>query len=72
MSEDGGPAFPVHQQYSIDGDYVANAMGMSLRDWFAGKSMGLLAVLASGDLPAEDAAKWCYGMADAMLVERAK
>ena len=78
-SDDGGPAFPSH--------FVAQHMsGMSLRDWFAGQVAN--GILAADPLPDCDEhphvskadvkldrkifAGNCYGMADAMLVERKK
>lgn len=63
--QDGGPAFPL-------------AEGMSLRDWFAGQAIGLFSLnddevsrIRSGVSPLHGVvAKFCYGLADAMLKER--
>ena len=51
--------------------------GMSLRDWFAG--LALQGCVARGCEDAsgvrgedDDVAEWCFGLADAMLDERAK
>lgn len=62
-TKDGGPAFPL--------DDGANS-GMSLRDYFAGKTLvGFLAGL-SPDAPYVEAAvaRSCYAMADEMLKAR--
>jgi len=71
MSEqhDGGPAFPVKQPLSSD------ALGMTLRDYFAAKAMqGLIASFETiPDAPWLDGvAIDAYSMADAMLKERSK
>jgi hypothetical protein len=59
----GGPAFTVRVTDNIV--YT----GMTLRDWFAGMALQGL----SRDIEDEvKAARWCYGMADAMLKERLK
>lgn len=75
---DGGPAFPgtmYGQTKSV------SHPGMDLRDWFAGQalaSMGgrLLEAAyeagASRDRVPDDIAIVVYGLADAMLAERAK
>lgn len=61
-----------------DNDFCAfpsmNAMGMSMRDYFAGQALaGLMANLASDEFRTwEDGARICYMMADVMLKERAK
>lgn len=72
INNDGGPAFP-NSVPRWDGTGFPE--GMSLRDWFAGQA---LAVLANADLrPGSDAevahlAMRLYRVADAMLVARHK
>ena len=75
---DGGPAFPVPEQFSYD--------GMTLRDWFAGQVMATLGNTNPSlpDSPASPSlwpeppdlmqrrAAWAYLQADAMLAERSK
>lgn len=73
---DGGSAFPLRFSEVAD-------RGMSLRDYFAAQALnGMLQdntnVLriaqsaAEGELPEAAAARSAYGLADAMLLERAK
>lgn len=60
-------------------DSFSNA-GMTLRDYFAAKAIGLfgieekqLADLIQGDTPNHEVvARFCYGLADAMMAEREK
>jgi hypothetical protein len=60
----GGPAFPVMLP-----EAKIVYTGMTIRDWFAGMALQGL----SRDIEDEvKAARWCYGMADAMLKERLK
>ena len=66
------PAFPLADSCT---DYIgsnrAHANGMTMRDYFAAKTMqGMLA--AGEGVPNEKLAKWAYGVADAMLAERAQ
>jgi hypothetical protein len=82
----GGPAFPVfarEQVYRAEEDRTGTfqfvpQQGMSLRDYFAVKALtGILPTSAAPclRLPPEDCAlvaKTAYGIADAMLAERAK
>lgn len=71
--ENGGPAFPHEYKYG-DGT-AAREDGMTLRDYFAAKALaGILPALAQGIRPQDiqNMAQDCYGIADAMLVERAK
>ena len=71
---DGGPAYPVIGMQDTD------SVGMSLRDYFAGKALaGMLANKRfhifgyDGDtLADEQAAQNAYAFADAMLAKRAK
>jgi len=74
--KDGGPAFPA-QHF----DLAEHEHGMTLRDWFAGKTlMGVLSgfdkdaqrILQRENEPTAAVAKACYAMADAMLKERNK
>lgn len=70
---DGGPAFPVgmntqHNQYAC-------AVGMSLRDYFAGQVMTemiRLSLNTTGGWDDATVAHGCYRLADAMLAERSK
>lgn len=76
---DGGPAFPRpgYQGMTVAHDPQA---GMSLRDHFAGEALSIfefdvdtLRLLQAGHEPNhEPMAKFCYGLADAMLKEREK
>jgi hypothetical protein len=62
--ETGGPAFPTTS-------LVNN--GMTLRDYFASKCIGsLCAEIWPRPSDFEQIAKLSYGMADAMIAERAK
>ena len=67
---DGGPAFPVQS----DG-WLVPAGGMSLRDWFAGQALFLMAAYWQ-DLPqgtdSLKVAEAAYRVADAMITEREK
>ena len=65
---DGGAAFPL----AMPGGYGAGQyeVGMSLRDWFAGKA--LQGLLANNGYVTNLNAKIAYEIADAMLKERAK
>lgn len=66
------PAFPT--QESRYPDHPPATMGMTLRDYFAAKT--LQGMMASPDLSftstAENFANRAYIMADAMLIERSK
>jgi len=66
--DDGGPAFPV-QEFHPDGLPATLTLGMTLRDYFAGRALLTLNVMSYG--PAA-AAMYAYAVADAMLAERAK
>lgn len=82
MKDNGGPAFPVmvsREQLSNNDNYVTVREpegGMSLRDYFAGQALvgGVKEFFAAGDCwdDYNDFAKTLYGIADAMLAERAK
>lgn len=63
MKNDGGPAFPI-----TAGNQVY-AQGMTLRDWFAGKS--IMRRWSNGEaMTPEDAAYTAYMLADAMIAAR--
>ena len=79
---DGGPAFPVPIAMGCDGG-IYNTMeqsagklgGMTLRDWFAGQSLGHIPELLKANdrnRSVGQIAQWAYCVADAMLAERAK
>ena len=70
--DDGGPAFPTaaHEEDSASGlHFVPFALGMSIRDWFAGQA---IAGLALTETASENVAHWAYHVADALLAERKK
>lgn len=77
---DGGPAFPVPMIESPNHGPVpvttyGNLGGMTLRDWFAGQALPVVAMPASdGSIcqNTEKLAAWAYELADAMLAERNK
>ena len=70
----GGPAFPNASIRTKEGIDVWGDGGMTLRDYFAAKTMS--SYLARPNLPInvsdEELAFACYDMADAMLKARAK
>jgi hypothetical protein len=68
---DGGPAFPVWELNGKDQPEMTG-FGLSMRDYFAAKAMqGYFASpVASHRVDADDVAKYCYAMADAMLRAR--
>ncbi len=81
--DDGGPAFPVECSWSgskLVGLQTSAAggweTGMTLRDYFAGKSLIAIAGLWKGNIgdfdneAADRTAKAAYRMADAMLLAR--
>ena len=83
MSKDnGGPAFPFGQTDELSGQLVNGwgSEGMTLRDYFAAKALGaLLGSSKPGGWhvgPTGNDNEWLaaasYGLADAMLAERAK
>lgn len=66
MKDDGGPAFPLETS-------EIKHMGMSLRDWFAGRALVVLAEApterhATGSCAGvNDIAEYAYRLADAMI-----
>ncbi len=81
MTNDGGPAFPRDgfAMYETKGNetWVVNN-GMSLRDFFAAQALDEL-IYGGHDIDwdltkkeADDMAKKCYIVADAMIAERDK
>lgn len=69
ISANNPPAFPLHPH--IDAGWPGNqSVGMSLRDYFAGRALaGLLADTALGG-DCEFFAQYAYQFADAMLAAR--
>ena len=67
---DGGPAFPVPNYVSSDGEtFSSEPSGMSLRDYFAAAAMQ--GMLADGEsTPAKILAAASYELADAMIEQR--
>lgn len=66
---DGGSAFPNERK---EGNYVQHDCGMSLRDYFAAKTMQAMLVEGAENYTFDSCAKASYAMADAMLAERSK
>lgn len=83
---DGGPAFPVPEIFTEDGDIVpVGSSGLSLRDWFAGMALngmaaneswsGAFATPEDTEYPENylpEVARVAYAAADAMLKAREK
>jgi hypothetical protein len=61
IKNDGGPAFPV---------FFGLSAGMSLRDWFAGQALITMPHGPAAPKSTDEAARWAYEMADAMLAVR--
>ena len=72
FKETGGPAFPSEHELS-DG-VTLKASGLSIRDYFAAKAMAAIVIGNNADTCTMGAgcAADAYGLADAMLAERAK
>lgn len=74
---DGGPAFPHLERNFVLG-FTADVPrgGMSLRQWFAGKALAVVANYSittdEGGTRAEQVSAKAYEIADAMLSERSK
>ena len=71
---DGGPAFPSNEHiFDPRTSGVLTHLGMTLRDYFAAKALVVLPHMGCGaDLQYDGLASEAYGIADAMLAERAK
>lgn len=71
---DGGPAFPGLETWwntTTKQHEQVGPPGMSLRDWFAGQAIAVMAAPLKGSTPPNEAiAGWAYGLADAMLAAR--
>lgn len=63
MNDTGGPAFPVM-------DMEVTKEGMTLRDYFAAKAIGVEDVTLRPAYTFEEKAKYAYMMADAMMKAR--
>lgn len=71
MTTEPIPAFPVPLNQGQGWQGMAPCDGMTLRDYFAAKWLqGWMANPSTNDAASEDAAKWAYNMADAMLKAR--
>ena len=68
MNNTGGPAYPTNNYAAIVPISTGYSEGMSLRDFFAAKT--LVAFATYGEYPPEHAAKYAYEYADAMLKAR--
>lgn len=71
--ENGGPAFPQNDlsAYNMGPDGIGDGMGMTLRDWFAGRALASLPISgAASDAAIDGAANVAYRIADAMLAAR--
>lgn len=74
---DGGAAFPVPPERINafpDGqtNWAYAHPGMTLRDYFAAKALQGLSANPNYESLVQDAARFAYAQADAMLAERAK
>jgi hypothetical protein len=73
IQDDGGSAFPLVDHIDNDNNYKCAESGMSLRDYFAAKSMqGMVTAEFGNTFSPEHWAEYSYKVADAMLKERAK
>lgn len=77
--KDGGPAFPVYPKHSgVSSIEPKDALGMSLRDYFAAKAMqagiaywaGYGSMYDEGGCTHSKLAQQAYQIADAMLAAR--
>jgi hypothetical protein len=64
---DGGPAFPTPDTVHANGQVQYGTFGMTLRDFFAGQALTSIATEAC-DM--DEKARWCYRLADQMLIAR--
>lgn len=65
------PAFPCSAHRDEDTGLHMTNWGMSLRDWFAGRVLPAVWHNSNKSASFSDMATAVYGMADAMLAERA-
>ena len=76
MSNNGGSAFPYSALSPEGPEVYKDSEGMTLRDYFAGKALGLggefFHVYSGGYHNPEIIAQTVYKIADAMLTERKK
>ena len=70
--DDGGPVFPVPDQYTPNGTLVVHGCeGISLRDWFAGQALAALIAHYEGqDGSMDGIPASAFQYADAMLAAR--
>jgi hypothetical protein len=78
IKDTGGQVYPVHERVYV-GDGIHEDVyhdGLTLRDYFAGQALaGICAEESTGGTNGmiyEDAAKYSYGLADAMIKEKNK
>lgn len=74
IHDHGGPAFPVQEFDQISGQMVDQNLGMSLRDYFAGKALAGFIAARLPDHSGQDGEAFlaadAYIVADAMLKAR--
>jgi len=58
------------ERFSNTGYSLGNGQGLSVRDYFAGQALAGLWADPDVQMTPEQAAKWCYDAADAMLAAR--
>jgi len=80
--DDGGTAFPTMDAGELDKTPSLTSAGMSLRDWFAGQALAVVAQFGAVRKPdsldhldntvgaANQISTWAYEIADAMLAAR--
>jgi hypothetical protein len=67
--DEGGPAFP--RPFSASADWHAPPQsGMTLRDYFAARSLEYNLLLIAKDAEYDEIAAQAYALADAMIAER--
>lgn len=70
--DDGGYAFPLPDTYHPNGQIEYGTLGMTLRDWFAGKALAVLLTDRSMTGTAEEFATEAFLIADQMIAVRKK
>ena len=71
MKSDGGSAFPVYPRHNTGFEQVADALGMTLRDYFAAKAIERLrSINRNKSLNYQEIAESAYLLADALLKAR--